>query len=251
MKKNFIFIFIFCFSSALLAKIELISPEETINQGAIIKGALRFQGDDLTKVNRLKLSDLLFEKTLYISSSGSAVRNSNSDYLDVPVTFSFVNVPQSPVLGQKIGEEEIQIDVSDIRVNPSEASPQLILADFEIPIQKEWMVYILLVVIALVLLAAGIRFYLYLRHKREGKKRLLEMKDKVVQASSYEEISSVWQNRHHLLRLYPHVETAFRDFEGVYFKYAFKPSRSEDEIKTIKQAYSVFSEKLQGGNNGV
>lgn len=230
---------------------ELISPREVINQGAIIQGALRFKGDDLTKVSRFKLSDMMISGTLYISSSGSVMRTDGADYLDIPVTFTFTKVPETNILEQNIKDELLKIDISGIRIQPSVAGDQLIIEDFIIPINKEWGLIIVFGVLLLALTAVGVKVFFSFRQKREKRRKIQLAKEKILQATSYDEITQVWQDRVHLLELFPLSEKAFRNFEMIYFKYAFKPSQTEEEIGKIRGAYEEYSSKLEGGESGV
>jgi len=238
-------------SFSLLARVELLSPEESLNQGEIQKGVLRFAGDDLHLVNQVKLSDLLVDETLYIVHSGAMLRTEGASYLDIPVTFTFIKVPEKEILETPLETDVLRIEISGIDVKASEAADQFILEDFTIPVRKEWGVYFLLGFLSLVLVAGGIKALFYFRSKQAKKKRLLETKKGIVEASSYEEITRIWYERDQWLKVFPDSEEAFRKFESIYFQFAFKPSRSDEEIKRIRDAYSEFSNTLKGGDGGI
>lgn len=245
------YLLLFGLSLSALGRVELVTPKEELHQGEIAQGALRFSGEDVTRLSELNLSGLLISDTLFISGSGSALRSEGVDYLDVSVTFSFVKVPEAPVLLHQTNGAMIGIDISGVRVTPSEAGDEFLLEDFEISLRREWGVFVILGLLALVILAGLVKLVLHFREKRNKKRELLLAKEKILNAKSYEEISQVWMERNHLLRLFPEGEGAFRQFESVYFKYAFKPSQSEDEISLIKRAFKEFSEGLSGGQDGV
>jgi hypothetical protein len=240
---------IYCFS--LQAKVELIVPHEVINQGAIIKGALRFEGEDLTKVSRLKLTDLVVDDTLYISSSGSVMRSDGAEYLDIPVTFTFIKIPDKSVLEQSMGADLLQIEVSGVQIRPSSAADQFILEEFTIPLKKEWGIYFVGAILFIILTAGGVKLFIYFRNKRKKKKKIEDARGKILKASSYEDVTRVWSERDQLFKLFPESEKSFRDFERVYFQFAFKPTRQESELKIIQEAYAEFLKNFDGGKSGV
>lgn len=251
MKQVLSLIFFFGLCLPLYGSVELVTSGEAIDQGSIQKGALRFSGEDLTKVGILKLSNLQIDETIYISHSDSVVTTEGASYLDVPITFTFTNVPQKEILEQKIGDIDLHINISGIEVKPSDAGDQFVLEEFSIPIKKEWGIYFLFTALLIIVLAGVLRLLMHLRLRRDRRLKLKAAKSKILAASTYDEITQVWQSRDELMKNFPEAQGPFRKFESVYFQYAFKPSRSEAEVKKVGEAYGEFTKNLEGGEGGV
>lgn len=250
MKAFILILSFFLLTAGLEARVELVTSADAVKQGSLQNGALRFSGDDLTLLGNLRLSNLHIEETLYIVTSSPAVRSESAAYLDVPVSFTFTKVPETSSL--RLHDSNLTVSLGGLRVIPvDESGNELILESFSIPGRSRWGYYLAIAVGILALMAIGIWALQRFRRERRAAQELEEARKRISGAREYEEITSVWKDRSRVLRLFPEAESAFRSFEAVYFRSAFKPSQSPEEVKEIIEAYRQFSKSLQEPRRGV
>lgn len=111
-----------------------------------------------------------------------------------------------------------------------------------------------IIILTALAIISGILAKFYLSHYRPKlieRKRKTEVKNKLFSASSFEEVTEVWRQKHQLIQMFPNIEEAFVRFEVDYYKIAFRPDISEEDKKSIEKKYQNFLDQVRGVNFGI
>lgn len=226
------------------------------NKGAVKQGSLEtarilLKADAVQKVSLQKLKGQTLGNTIYIYDVSPLVRKNGSDFFETNAKVIFVKVPETNALVSKLGAEDLLITWGDIPVSPTEGAKGFVFGNFEIPSRPQIFLWLSILVGVVILSCLGFwgRKKYQLNSSLKKKKKIL--KSELISASSYQEIVEVWKKKQLFLSEFPQIEEAFRTFEGVLFKYQFKPHQSEAEVSVVTEAYRDFVRKVEGGLNGV
>lgn len=158
---------------------------------------------------------------------------------------------------KKLTNNQIQLnEASTITWSPIELkeiqlpqSVSLLDQKFELNAKKTWIVVL---VVVLLLMAFALKYYWsYIKPKQNLKKRKLAERNKIFEASTYDEVTDVWKKKHQLIEMFPGIEEAFLKFEIEYYRVAFRPEISDDDKKQIEKKYQNFLDLIRGMNLGI
>ena len=140
-------------------RIQLQFPSNEIRQGAIVQGALLIDPSSLDLPVQ-KLTGTNFSETIYFHKISPLLKKEASEKYVSEVQVIFSKVPESDSLSGKIGERDVVLQWTAIRVVPMEAPGQMIWADFTAPeLWKGLWRWIALVVLSSVLAFGGYRLW--------------------------------------------------------------------------------------------
>lgn len=114
---------------------------------------------------------------------------------------------------------------------------------------RGWIVY--LVILAITLMASVFMCFKKLKPRLEVKKRKRAVKEVLVKAHTFEEVTAIWKNKHFYIETFPFIEEEFNKFEVVFYKYAFRPNLSREDQAQVTKSYSKFLDSIRGGHFGV
>lgn len=226
------------------------------NKGAIKQGSLEsarilLKADAVQRVPVQKLKGQTLSNTIYIYDVSPLVRKNGSDFFETNAKVIFVKVPETNALASKLGSEDLLITWGDIPVSPTEGAKGFVFGNFEIPSRPKILLWLSILVGIAVLSVVGFWCRKKYQLKSSLKKKKQALKSELISASSYQDVVEVWKKKHLFLSEFPQIEEAFRTFEGILFKYQFKPRQSEAEVSVVIEAYRDFVRKIEGGLNGV
>jgi hypothetical protein len=228
--------------------LELVLNQPSVKQGEISEGKLIVkQTEGQSGLPVLKGKNI--GKTLYLLNASPFMGKQGQ--LESEVKFIFFTVPQTNALLETVNGEEIFISWNNIEVIPTEASKTFLLGDFEIPSRKKILNWIL--IILGICLVTGISLWVtnYFKKKKASKDKINKLKQELINCTSYEDIVLMWREKHRYLDIFPNIDSPFRTFEDVLFKYQFKSHRSEQEVAEVVSAYQKFKTEVLGVLNGI
>ena len=195
----------------------------------------------------LRIEDLegkTIQETLYVQ----AVEKREGKIFFVVI---FTKVPNKLPLATSLNNLETTFFWQDVVVEPVEIPQGFLFGDFTIPEPMRFLAIILSLISLGVFFILGRRFYRKFQEKKKNRARRLELWEKIMSVKNFEEVVSVWQNKHLLLREFPHLDEPFKSLEKVLFRYQFKPHQTPEEKEEVIKAYRHFQEILRGGRNGI
>ena len=226
--------------------LEFKPGQSSVNQGEIVEGHLILNEGSIPT---LSLKGKNIGKTIYILNVEPFMGNAGIFQARAKLIFS--KVPEASSVVETINGEEVSIFWDDLSINPTEESQSFLLGDFEIPGRKKIIPWLIALLTAF-LIGSLIWFYIKkARNQRKLKQQKLALKDQLLQASSYDEVVSIWMNKHQTLKEFPVLEEAFKNLEITLFKYQFKPQRTNHELEQVMQAYQNFKADVQKGTHGI
>lgn len=158
---------------------------------------------------------------------------------------------------KKLTSNQVMLDqTSTITWSPIELKevqlPQgisLLDQKFELNSKKTW---IIVLVVILLLLAFALKYCLtHIKPKKDLRKRKQTERNKIFEASTYNEVTDIWKKKHQLIEMFPGIEEAFLKFEVEYYRVAFRPEISDDDKKQIEKKYQHFLDLIRGINLGI
>jgi hypothetical protein len=218
----------------------------SVNQGEIVEGHLILNEGTIPTMS---LKGKNIGKTLYIFNIEPFVGNGGAFQAKTKLIFS--KVPEANSALENVNGEEIFIFWNNLNVNPTEESQSFLLGDFEIPGRKKIIPWIIALLVTSLIGYIVWRFKKRVHLSRNLKKRKLALRDKLAQASSYDEVVIIWKNKHQTLKEFPNMEEPFKNLEVTLFKYQFKPQRTNQELEQVMEAYQKFKEEVLKGNYGI
>lgn len=249
MKIFFIFLIIFSNGIFAAAQMHIDLNAAVIKQGSLVDAVIRLDSNSVQQVELQKLKGVSLGETLYLYQVSPLLRSGDSFEADAKIIF--LKVPEGKYLIHKLGENEVSISWSDVEVLPTEAPVQFLFGKFEIPGKKRVVEISILLLIFSFMIFGGLKLKRRLKKKKELRKIRSGLKDKVMSASEYQEVVSLWQQKVLLTKEFPHLSDHFKELETVLFKYQFKQSQNEIEKMEVMKAYRDFVNKVQGGFNGI
>lgn len=223
--------------------LELVIETPTVKQGEILSGKLIVkQAEGQTALAGLQGKNI--SKTLYLLKVAPFMGKLGT--LESEVKIIFLTVPQTNAVSDLINNEEVFIVWNNVEVLPTETSKSFLLGDFDIPSRKKILMWFLVSGLVFFILA----FAIWARKKKLSKKKLKLHQDNLKQAlmncSSYDQIVQMWSNKKEYLSAFPKIENRFKTFEEILFKYQFKSTRTDSEIQEIMIAYKDFKAGIAG-----
>jgi hypothetical protein len=238
--------FLFCQMAWGKVSLELKTQQATVNQGEIIEGVLILKEG---VVPPFSLRDKTFGKTVYLFSLEPFVGRAST--FEAKAKVIFVKVPETNILLETVNGEEVVISWSGLKVKPTEAVQSFLFGDFEIPARKKVLPWIGGILTLAFLCFIGWFLLSKSNRKRLQKQKKKMLKDQLSQADNYENVVTIWKNKHQTLKEFPEMDNAFKNLEATLFKYQFKPHRTPDEIQQVMDAYAKFRDEILKGQNGV
>jgi hypothetical protein len=237
------------FSLSVWAKVglELTSPTTKIRQGELVSGKLLLKEAAVPP----GLSGQTIKDTLYLYRVGPFLRQSGEAALVADVTFVFVQVPGPPILTDKIGSEEVEVVWRDFEISPTESPSELLFTDFTVPLRRRWLWW---GISALGLIMAGVfGWQIFRRHslKKQLQQSQRSLKQELLQATDYTQVVGLWKKKRDFLKTFPQLEESFTTMEMTLFKYQFKPTQTEAEIRLVLEAYEHFKLDVGGKLHGI
>lgn len=232
-------------------RLDINFAETKVKQGSLTDATVSIAADQLSSFELQKLKGQTLAKTLYFYQLSPWINQQAEGRLQAQVKVIFVVVPTSTELHDKLETVDLDIHLSPVQVEPTEAAEKLLFGTFTVPKPVEVLRWIL---IALgILLIGGIGWLIYKKFKLKADLRNQKRKtrDEIISAQTYEDVVSLWKKKHFYQQQFPHVADPFRDLETILFKYQFKPYQSEAEKDEVVQAYRKFVQNCQGGFHGI
>lgn len=249
MIKYLIFLLTFSLNLFAAAHMQLDLSSAVVKQGNLIDVVIRLDGSSVQQVELQKLKGVSLADTIYLYQVSPLLRSGDKFEADAKVIF--LKVPESKPIMHKIGQNDISITWSDVEVQPTEAPAKFIFGQFDIPTRQK-VFKITLALLALALIGFGIYKFREKNQLRKAiRQRRASLKEKVISASDYSEVVSLWQEKALLLKEFPHLIEPFKDLEQVLFKYQFKQSQNELEKAEVMKTYREFINRVSGGFNGI
>lgn len=158
---------------------------------------------------------------------------------------------------KKLSNNRVMLDeVSTIAWSPIELKevqvPQgisLLEQQFELDSKKTW---VIVLVILLIIVAFIVKYYFtHLKPKKMLRRKKQGEKNKIFEASTFNEVTDVWRKKHQLIEMFPAIEEAFLRFEVEYYRVAFRPEISEEDKKKVEKKYQEFLDLIRGVNFGI
>jgi hypothetical protein len=220
-----------------------------VKQGSLQEVKLLLDEETAQRVELQKLKGKTFGESIYLFSVSPLLRIQGK--LEADAIVIFTKIPTTKGAIHKDSTGDVLVSWSDVEIEPTQAPKDLLFLDFDIP--KPVRVF-LWIMISLTLILIGLvlaRFRAKWLTKRQRKLIREKMKEDLYQASDYTKIVSAWQNKHHYVKQFPHLDAPFRILEVTLFKYQFKQSQSDHEKEEVIKAWKVFLESSKGGFNGI
>jgi hypothetical protein len=229
--------------------LEFSVPE--VKQGSIVSAQIKLDATSAQEMPLQKLKSKTFAETIYIYDVGTPIRKEGRPYFEGDAKIIFVKVPESNQL--TFTEEGISYKVfwNEVKVVPTEVEKAFLYGAFSVPTRFQPFKWILLVLGAGVISGIGFWIYRLVSFKNQKKKKLRDVKNKLLSPSSYDDVVQVWMNRQLYLLTFPAIDEAFRKFEQKLFKVQFKPSQSEQEKAHVVDSYNEFLASIKGPLDGI
>ncbi|MBA2405754.1 MAG: hypothetical protein H0V66_13335 [Bdellovibrionales bacterium] len=241
---------VFLFSSTAWSRVtlELILDTASVKQGEIATGKLVVkQAEGQTGLAGLKGKNI--GKTLYLLHVSPFMGKQGQLESEAKVIF-FV-VPQVNAVTEVINGEDVFISWNNIEVIPTETSKSFLLGDFEIPERKKIVKWFLILLMVGVIAGLALWINRYFKRKSISREKTKLLKNELTNCMNYDDIVLMWRQKHRYLVAFPGIESCFKSFEEILFKYQFKSSRSESEIQEVISAYQKFKTDVQGVLNEI
>lgn len=236
---------------SVYAQIDIIFHQDKIKQGSLISVRFVTTEEIAKKINSAPIKGQTISDTLYIQSIDPLVKNEADEKFSAKALIVVVKPNLSRQMKINLAGEEINLNANTLVVIPTDSSEGFVFGDFEIPIKKKYLITILFGLAFFLLCYFTYFFWRSYRLKKIRKDKLVAMKNHILNIESYDEIVSLWQNKQDYLATFPHLESSFKDFEKVLFKYLFKPGQTEEEKLEIRKAYKKFTSDISGGFYGI
>jgi hypothetical protein len=242
--------FIFSFSVwSLDVGLEFSVPE--IKQGSIVSAQIKL---DATSAQEMPLQELklkTFAETIYVYDVGTPIRKEGRPYFEADAKIIFVKVPESNQL--TFTEEGVSYKVfwNEVKVVPTEVEKAFLYGAFSVPTRFQPFKWILILIGVGVISGIGFQIFRLVSFKNQKKKKLQDVKKKLLSPSSYDDVVQVWMNRQIYLLTFPAIDEAFRKFEQKLFKVQFKPSQTEHEKAHVVDSYNEFLASIKGPLDGI
>lgn len=250
MKLLALFFTIFPLLASASVRLEFSATEKEYQQGSLVTGTLRINPENINQIKVQKFKGLTFGKSLYFYKIEPWLRTEGEQSFRSNVQVIFTNLPESNVLKETIDSLDLEINLNQVNILPTEASAQLIFGVFEIPSRPKIIFWALIgITLSAVLAGAywGYKKYTQRQNRRSHKAKVFV---EITTAHDYQSVVQLWLRKHEYLKTFPHMEEPFRKLESVLFKYQFKSSQTSQEKEEVLKAYQQFITEGQEGFRG-
>jgi hypothetical protein len=247
--KLLIILFYLIFIAPTYAGIELIFPVSKVKQGSLQEVKLILDEQTAQRVELQKLKGQSLGELIYLHSVSPLLRRKGR--FEADATIVFAKIPSTNEMIYKNSNGDVKISWNFIEVEPTEVPKDLLFLDFDIPKPARVLLWVL------VIFVSGFIGYLILRArrkwiaKREMKLKRQRIREDLYRVSKYNMVVSTWQNKHHLVKEFPHLAEPFSTLELTLFKYQFKQTQTDDEKEEVLKAWHAFLESSKEGFNGI
>jgi hypothetical protein len=250
--KIFILLSLFISYSAFAqVKVHLHFKDSQVTQGAIapatvLMGALDIQSFSLIKAKGTSLGEIfyLYQVSPFLRSAGSEAYEAQADIIITKA------LPPSPLKFQLQGQN-VELSWDPIEFKAIEAPKGFIFENFEIPTPLDLAKYALILLVLSLGGIYGYRFWQTLQKKKALKLKRSEEKKKLLGATDYGLVVSLWKNKAHFLNIFPEIESDFKKLEDVLFKFQFKQTQTAPEMEQVMAAYRSFTQSVSEVLRGV
>lgn len=251
--KIFVLLLTILISSNILAaaRMEIIFPADKVKQGSLQKSLVKLDETSAQAIEIQKLRGQTLGETLYIHSVSPLLRKDGGSVFEADATVIFVKVPEQNKITYKTPQTDIEVTWNQVEVVPTEAPQELLFGTFTVPSKTKLMTWFLILITAIVLIVAGFKGRRHWLNKKAVKTRKLETKAEILSAREFSDVVGIWKKKHILFREFPHIEEPFKDLEKVLYKHQFKPFQTETEKIEVMNAYREFTNRIEGGFNGI
>ena len=233
------------------AEVVLSFSSDKIKQGNLEAAILKVDLETAQQFPIQKLKGETVGDVIYFHNISPLIRKNDDGAFYADATVIFAKVPEKNSLAYDSGNGQVTIVWPQIEIINTQADQKLIFADFTIPGRKNVWLFVLSSLILVFISILGWIFSKQWKTKRLLKKKKQDLKQQLISAASYEEVVTVWQKKSQFLKEFGHLEEAFQDLEKTLFKYQFKPKQTDSEKEEVMKAYRAFTQKTEGGLNGV
>ncbi len=244
---------LFIYSSLVFSRVQLVlsSKEASIQQGSLEQGVLQISPEGFQELQGINLQGSTIAKSLYFLQIGPWLRQENSQSFNAEVTFVMIAVPQESLIRDQVKGKELEVELGQLTVRPTEPAPQLLFGTFSVPKKSNWLLWVSIILVGLGLGFFGYKFWLKLRQKRQTKLKLKALKQELADAKSYDDVVMLWKKKTIYVEAFPQLEGSFRKLEETLFRYQFKPRQNEEERAIVLDAYRSFVQESQGALHGI
>jgi hypothetical protein len=250
---RYFLIFSIFFSHSVFAsvKIQLLFPETEITQGQLHDVTLMLNEEAAQAIELQKLKGATLGESIYIFNVSPLMRKDGEKTFGAQGQIIFAKIPDKNEILHRLGDVDILVTWSEVKIQPTETNKQFIFEDFNIPGRVQIIRWLLIILIPTALLTV----FWFLRKKWLIKKNIrlkkLSIKNKLILVDDYQGIVEMWMNKSEIFEIFPHAVEPFKQFEKVLFKYQFKHSQTELEKSEVVEAYKNFLDQIKEGFNGI
>jgi hypothetical protein len=237
--------------SSVEAEVVLSFGRDKIKQGSLEETILKVDMETAQKFSIQKLKGETVGDVLHFHQISPLVKKSEDGAFYAEATVIFAKIPEKNSLVYSSANEQITISWPQIEVITTDSDQRFVFADFTIPGKKDVWLLVLLSLTLVIISILSWTFRKRWKSKQLLKRKKLELREQLLSAGSYEDVVAVWQKKSQFLNEFGHLEEPFRALEKTLFKYQFKPNQSEAEKEEVMKAYRSFTQKTEGGFNGI
>ena len=233
------------------AKIQFEFFEKRIHQGSLLKAKIKINQDEKTGLQLQKIQGQSLGGVIYVNSVSLINGTPNDSFINGEASVIFLKIPASSSIYTSIDGVETEVTWSDVEVVPTEVPKNLLFGSFDIPKKTNFYLWTIISLILILSSYPVITIWRKWNKKRIGKKEKMKIKDRILSINTYQDVVDIWQEKHDLIRFFPHLEAEFKILEKVLFKHQFKPVRAKDDEEEVLNAYREFIDSIRGGFDGI
>lgn len=245
-----LFVFLFSLPAYSAIKVEMDFSASNVKQGELIESRLEIQNAENLQISKLKGQSI--GKILYFYDISPLMKREGAAYYEAEAKVIFINTPKSKIVQEVVNGQDVELNIGNIEVMPTEGAKSLIFGKFSVPERATWIIWAISgVLIAIILGLLGWSVTRTFKRKRKEKQRLVDLKNEILGCRNYEEVVNLWKKKHQLFKEFPHIEDSFLKLEEILNRYQFKPRQSETEKIEVVESYRKFSRSVEGGFSGL
>lgn len=245
-----VFLFLTGFVHAAV-NIELVFEKNKIKQGSIENASMMIDGTSFQQIEVQKLKGQTIADTVYFLSVGPLLRKDSGNSFSSDVKVIIAKVPEDKKVSGKLGAVDINVNLSNIEMIPTESPKTYLFGTFEAPENFNFVPWLVGVLIIGSLFWGGLKLNKRFKLKAELKAKRSNLKKEILAAKTYDEVIEVWKKKLKFCEEFPHIEESFKKLEMTLFKYMFKSQQTEREQNEVLDAYKEFKTQIEGGFNGI
>ena len=224
---------------------------KNVKQGSIVPALIKIDAASAQEVPLQKLKSKTFAETIYVYDVGTPVRKEGRPYFEADAKIIFIKVPDNNELSFSEEGKSFKVFWNPVIVTPTKTEKSFLYGAFDAPGRLNALRWVFLGAVILLLTGLGFWAKKIFQVKALHKKSLLDLKNKLRAATTYNEIVDLWMSRQLYLQSFPAIEEAFRKFEHQLFKVQFKPTQTDNEKRDVLDAYQLFLTSIKGALDGI